>query len=388
MKRDYYEVLGVGREATLDEIKKAYRKLAMQYHPDQNPGNKEAEEKFKEAAEAYAVLADAEKRQRYDQFGHAGVGSNGGGAGFQFDPRQFADFQDIFGSIFGGGLFGDLFGGGARRRAGGGERGSDLQYTLKISFKDTLTGVDGKEIEIPRLESCHECRGSGCAPGTVPQVCPQCRGNGQVAVRQAFLQMYIPCPRCEGRGQIIPSPCPACRGGGRVHKRSKVKFRIPAGVDRGQRLRIQGEGEAGTAGGGPGDLFIVFDVEEDPQYERDGVDLHRGLEVPWSLLVLGGQMPVKTPYGDDTLRLPAGTPADKVVRIPNAGVPRLRGSGRGDLHLHLRVAVPQKLSPEQEALVRQLLALDPSVGAAPEESEGFLTKMFGGGDKGKNKKKR
>ena len=344
MPRDPYEVIGVERDASEQQIKKAFRLLARELHPDVNAHDPQAEEKFKEAAEAYAVLSDAEKRQRYDQFGHAGVGGGGGG-GFQFDPSQFADFQD------------------------------------------TLTGVDGREIEIPRLESCHECRGSGCAPGTGPQVCPQCRGNGQVAVRQAFLQMYIPCPRCEGRGQIIPSPCPACRGGGRVHKRSKVKFRIPAGVDRGQRLRIQGEGEAGTAGGGPGDLFIVFDVEEDPQYERNGFDLHRRLEVPWALLVLGGQMPVKTPYGDDVLRLPAGTPADKVVRIPNAGVPRLRGSGRGDLHLHLRVAVPQKLSPEQEALVRQLLALDPSAGTAPEESEGFLAKMFGG-DKGKNRKKR
>jgi molecular chaperone DnaJ len=386
MKRDYYEVLGVNRDATLDEIKKAYRKLAMQFHPDQNPGNKEAEEKFKEAAEAYAILSDAEKRQRYDQFGHAGVGSNGGGAGFQFDPNQFADFQDIFGSIFGGGLFGDLFGGGGRRRPGGGERGSDLQYTLKLSFQDTLTGVDAKEIEIPRLEGCDQCHGSGCAPGTSPQVCPQCRGTGQVAVRQSFLQMYVPCPRCEGRGQIILSPCPGCRGAGRVNRRSKVKFRIPAGVDRGQRLRIQGEGEAGTQGAGPGDLFIVFDVEADPQYERDGFDLHRRQEVPWALLVLGGELPVKTPYGDDALKIAAGTPADKVVKIPNAGVPRLRGSGRGDLFLHLRVAVPTRLAPEQTELVRQLLATEQAGGTVNGESEGFLAKVFGGGDKKKKKK--
>lgn len=385
MKRDYYDVLGVNRDATLDEIKKAYRKLAMQYHPDQNPGNKEAEEKFKEAAEAYAILSDSEKRQRYDQFGHAGVGSNGGGAGFQFDPNQFADFQDIFGSIFGGGLFGDLFGGGGRRRPGGGERGSDLQYTLKLSFQDTLTGVDAKEIEIPRLESCDPCHGTGCAPGTGPQVCPQCRGNGQVAVRQAFLQMYVPCPRCEGRGQIIPSPCPSCRGAGRINRRSKVKFRIPAGVDRGQRLRIQGEGEAGTQGAGSGDLFIVFDVEPDPQYERDGFDLHRRQEVPWALLVLGGELPVKTPYGDDALKVAAGTPADKVVKIPNAGVPRLRGSGRGDLFLHLRVAVPTRLSAEQTELVRQLLAAEQADGTVNGTSEGFLAKVFGG-DKKKKKK--
>ena len=242
----------MNRDATLDEIKKAYRKLAMQYHPDQNPGNKEAEEKFKEAAEAYAILSDSEKRQRYDQFGHAGVGSNGGGAGFQFDPNQFADFQDIFGSIFGGGLFGDLFGGGGRRRPGGGERGSDLQYTLKLSFQDTLTGVEAKEIEIPRLEGCDACHGSGCAPGTAPQVCPQCRGNGQVAVRQAFLQMYVPCPRCEGRGQIIPSPCPTCRGGGRMNRRSKVKFRIPAGGGPGPAPAHPGGGRGRHPGRRPG----------------------------------------------------------------------------------------------------------------------------------------
>jgi len=387
MKRDYYEILGVGREAPLDEIKKAYRKLAMQFHPDQNPGNKAAEEQFKEAAEAYAVLSDADKRRQYDQFGHAGMGNNGGGGGFQFDPSQFADFQDIFGGIFGGGLFGDLFGGGGRRRSGGGERGSDLQYTLRISFQDALFGVEAKEIEIPRMDACEECRGSGCAPGTSAQVCPQCRGNGQVAVRQSFLQMYIPCPRCEGRGQFIPSPCGTCRGGGRVHKKSKVKFRIPAGVDRGQRLRITGEGEAGVGGGGAGDLFVVFDLENDPLYERDGVDLHRKLEVPWPVLVLGGELPITTPYGNDTLKLAAGTQADKVVKITNAGVPRLRGSGRGDLYLHLRVAVPSKLSAEKAALVRQLLADEVANGAVPEASEGFLAKVFGG-DKGRKKKKR
>jgi molecular chaperone DnaJ len=209
-----------------------------------------------------------------------------------------------------------------------------------------------------------------------------------VAVRQAFLQMYVQCPRCEGRGQFIPSPCPSCRGAGRTQKRTKVRFRIPAGVDRGQRLRLQGEGEAGVNGGGTGDLFVVFDVEEDPLYQRDGVDLHRKLEVPWPLLVLGGEMPVQTPYGNDTLKLQPGTAADKVVRIPNAGVPRLRGNGRGDLHMHLRVAVPQKLSAEQEELVRRLRDLEVADGNLPEPSEGFLAKVFGGGEKKKKNKKR
>jgi molecular chaperone DnaJ len=385
MKRDYYEVLGLGKEATLDEIKKAYRKLAMQFHPDQNPGNKEAEEKFKEAAEAYSILSDAEKRQRYDQFGFKG-NQGGSTGGFQFDPNQFTDFQDIFGSFFGGGIFSDLFGGGGRRRTGGGERGSDLQFNLRISFQEALQGVENKEIEIPRQDACADCKGTGCASGTSPQVCPNCRGNGQVAVRQGFLQMAVTCPRCEGRGSIIMSPCSSCRGAGRLNKRTKLRFRIPAGVDRGQRLKLQGEGEAGVNGGGSGDLYIMFDVEEDPTFERDGQDLHRKLDIPWPLLVLGGDFPVETPYGTDTIHVARGTQADKIVKIPNAGVPRLRANGRGDLYLHLRVAVPHKLSSQEEALVRQLLHPEPADGAAPQE-EGFLAKVFGS-DKGKKKKKR
>jgi len=361
----------------------------MEFHPDQNPGNKEAEERFKEAAEAYSILADAEKRQRYDQYGFKGT-QGSGGAGFQFDPNQFTDFQDIFGSFFGGGIFSDLFGGGGRRRQGAGERGSDLQYTLRISFKESLFGVEAKEIEIPRQEACGDCKGSGCAPGTSPQTCPDCRGQGQVAVRQAFLQMYVPCPRCEGRGQVIPSPCPGCRGAGRINRRSKVKFRIPAGVDRGQRLRLQGEGEAGSKGGGAGDLFLLFEIEPDSGYERDGFDLHRKLEVPWPLLVLGGEFPVETPYGKDSIRLAKGTPSDKIMKIPNAGVPRLRGSGRGDLYLHLRVAVPTRLSSAEEDLVRQLLhpATREAIDGEEAPEEGFLAKVFGSSDKGKKKKKR
>lgn len=387
-KRDYYEVLGVSKDASVDEIKKVYRKLAMQFHPDQNPGNKDAEERFKEAAEAYAVLSDADKRRNYDQFGHAGVGGAGGGGGFQFDPNQFADFQDIFGNFFGGGgIFGDIFGTGQRRRAGGAEQGSDLQYTLRIGFKEAVFGVEAKEIEIPRMESCDSCGGSGCESGTQPQSCPQCRGNGQVAVRQGFIQMYVTCPRCEGRGQIIPSPCKSCRGEGRIHRRSKIKFKVPAGIDRGQRLRLVGEGESGRNGGGRGDLYVVFDVAGDSLYERDGFDLHRTFEVPWPILALGGNLPIETLYGQDFLKIGQGTPGDKVVKIPNAGVPRLRGAGRGDLYLHLRVAVPQKLTPNQEQLVKELLETMVSSGEAPEQPEGFLAKVFGS-EKSKKKKKR
>ena len=382
-KRDYYEVLGVGRDAQVDEIKKAYRKLAMEFHPDRNPGNKEAEEKFKEAAEAYAILSDADKRRNYDQFGHAGVGGSQGGGGFQFDPNAFADFQDIFGGFFGGGgIFGDLFGMGGGRRSHS-ERGSDLQYTLRLSFRDAIFGKDSHEIEIPRLEACETCHGDGCAPGTRPQTCPQCNGQGQVAMRQGFLQMLVNCPKCEGRGKFIPSPCNACHGEGRVQRRTKVKFKIPAGIDRGQRLRLSGEGESGR--GGKGDLYIVFDIQDDPIYEREGIDLHRRLEVPWPLLVLGGEYPVETLYGNDKVKLSAGTSAEKVVKVPNAGVPRLNASGRGDLYLHLRVGIPQKLTDEQEELVRQLAESFMPEGATAHES-GFLAKVFKA-DKGKKKKK-
>ncbi|HEX9081074.1 MAG TPA: molecular chaperone DnaJ [Holophagaceae bacterium] len=389
MKRDYYEVLGVARDAGTDELKKAYRRLAMELHPDRNPGNKEAEEKFKEAAEAYSVLSDPEKRKVYDQFGHAGLGGAGGGGGqqFQFDPRQFADFEDILGSFFGGGLFGDLFGGG-RRRANGEERGSDLQYNLRISFKDALFGQDAMELSIPRLEACEACQGSGCEAGSRPETCPQCRGQGQVAVRQGFFQMLAACPRCEGRGRIIPRPCRACSGEGRIHRKTKVSFRIPAGVDRGTRLRLQGQGESGRFGGRSGDLYVVFEVEPDPTYERDGSDLHRRLDVSWPLLVLGGTLKVDTPYGTDQVKVAAGTPADHVVRLVNAGVPRLQGGGRGDLYLHLRAAVPKSLTAEQRELLEQLRRSFEGGTADPEGEEGFLSKVFGGGDRNGKKKKR
>ncbi len=389
MKRDYYEVLGVARDAGTDELKKAYRKLALELHPDRNPGNKEAEEKFKEAAEAYSVLSDPDKRKVYDQFGHAGLGGAGGGGGpqFQFDPRQFADFEDILGSFFGGGLFGDLFGGG-RRRPGGEERGADLQYNLRISFKDAVFGQDAMELAIPRLEACEACQGSGCEPGTRPETCPQCRGQGQVAVRQGFFQMLAACPRCEGRGRIIPKPCRTCGGTGRVERKTRVTFKIPAGVDRGTRLRLQGQGEAGRFGGRAGDLYIVFDVEPDPSYERDGSDLHRRLDVPWPLLVLGGALGVDTPYGRDQVKLAAGTPADHVVRLANAGVPRLQGGGRGDLYLHLRAAVPKSLTAEQRTAIEQVRQSLDAVDAAGEPGEGFLAKVFGGSDKNGKKKRK
>jgi molecular chaperone DnaJ len=384
MKRDYYEVLGVAKGASLDEIKKAYRKLAMQYHPDQNPGDKAAEEKFKEAAEAYGVLSDEEKRRTYDQFGHAGLGGQGAG-GFQFDPGQFTDFEDILGSFFGGGIFGDLFGQ-RRGRNGFEERGSDLQYNLRLSFKDAVFGKEAMELTVPRLERCDTCSGSGCEKGTSPQACPHCRGTGQAYMRQGPFQMAVACPRCEGKGRIIPNPCKSCHGEGRVQRKSKVTFRVPPGVDRGVRVRLQGQGEAGRGGGRTGDLYVVFDVEQDPDYERDGVDLHRRLEVDWPLLVLGGTLDVETLYGPDKVKLQPGTPSDHVVKLVNAGVPRLQQGGRGDLYLHLRAAVPKKLSGEQKELVEALQAsLRHETAPAGAEGEGFLGKVFGNGKKKKKK---
>lgn len=387
MKRDYYEVLGVSKTASVDEIKKAYRKLAMQYHPDQNPGDKAAEEKFKEAAEAYSVLSDADKRRTYDQFGHAGLGGQGGGQGFQFDPGQFADFEDLLGGIFGS-FFGQSFGGGRGRRNAWEERGSDLQYNLRLSFKDAVFGKESFELTLPRLESCDTCGGSGCEKGTSPQTCAQCQGSGQAYMRQGPFQMAVACPRCEGKGRTIPNPCRTCRGEGRTEKKAKVSFRIPAGVDRGVRVRLQGQGEGGRYGGRSGDLYVVFDVEADPTYERDGFDLHRRLDVPWPLLVLGGPLKVETLYGEDEVKLAAGTPSDQVVKLVNAGVPRLQQGGRGDLYLHLRAEVPKKLSAEQRELAERLLATFQGADGQPAAGgEGFLSKILGNGEKGKKKRK-
>jgi molecular chaperone DnaJ len=237
------------------------------------------------------------------------------------------------------------------------------------------------------MEQCIECNGFGCAHGTTPKVCPQCHGNGQIAVRQSFLQMQVSCPNCGGRGRFIDNPCDSCRGAGKIHKRSKVRFRIPAGIGHGQKLRLSGEGESGDNGGSSGDLFIVFDIEKDACYERDGLDLHRQLEVSWPLLVLGGDMIVDTPYGKETIKVAAGTPSKKIIKISNAGVPKLRGAGKGNLYLHFVVFVPKKLPSEQMTLVRNLLDAETANATSVEDGEGFFGKIFNC-DKGKKKKKR
>lgn len=349
-KRDYYEVLSVERDAGDPEIKSAYRKMAIRYHPDKNPGNQEAEEKFKEAAEAYSVLSDPSKRAQYDRFGHQGV--SGAGPGFSgFDPTIFSDFSDILGDFFG---FGDLFGGGGTRRRSAAERGADLRYDLQISFEEAAFGVKTK-IRVPRLETCKDCSGSGAQPGSAPTTCPQCQGRGQVRYQQGFFSISRTCGQCRGTGQVIGNPCRACRGEGRLHAEKTLEIKIPAGVDHGARLRISGEGEAGVRSGEAGDLYVVVFVKEHPYFQRDGNDLHCALPISFSQSALGTE--IRVPTLDDKeefLKIPEGTQTGTTFRIRGKGIHFLNGRGRGDLFVTVRVMTPQKLTREQRRLLEQL----------------------------------
>jgi len=348
-KRDYYEVLGVAREATDQQIKSAYRKLALKYHPDRNPGDREAEERFKEAAEAYAILADKDKRSLYDRFGHAGVAGVGAGAGF--DPSVFVGFEDIFGSLgdlFG---FGDIFGG--RRRRAGPQRGSDLRYDLEISFEESADGTE-TALQIPREETCETCKGSGAAAGSAPEVCGQCRGTGQLRFQQGFLTVARPCSNCRGTGKVINRPCQACRGAGRVGRERKVTVKIPAGIANGQQLRLYGEGEHGTAGGPPGDLYVVIHVQEHPLFQRDGDDLYCEIPVTFPTLALGGTIEVPTLKGHEPIDVPSGTQPGSRFRLRGKGMPNVSGRGHGDLYVVARAAVPKKLTREQKHLLEEL----------------------------------
>jgi molecular chaperone DnaJ len=350
-KRDYYEVLGVDRQASDQQIKSAYRKLALQFHPDRNPGDHKAEEKFKEAAEAYAVLADAQKRGMYDRFGHAGVNAGaGGGAGF--DPTIFADFSDIFsnlGDVFG---FGDILGGGRRRR-GGPQRGADLRYDLEITFDESAEGTE-TSVVLPREETCETCSGSGAAPGTSVETCAQCRGTGQLRYQQGFLTVARPCSTCRGTGKTIAKPCTTCRGMGRVARERKLTVKIPAGIATGQQLRLSGEGEHGSGGGPPGDLYVVVHVQEHPFFHREGDDLYCELPIHFPTLALGGSIKVPTLNGREDLSIPSGTQPGARFRLRGKGMPSVTGRGHGDLHVIARAAVPKKLTKEQKQLLEQL----------------------------------
>ena len=360
-KRDYYEVLGVERTASEKELKSAYRKLALQYHPDRNPGDAVAEEKFKEAAEAFAVLGDKDKRAAYDRFGHAGVG---GAAGPQFDPSTFADFGDLFGGlgdVFG---FGDIFGGGGGRRRGGPRRGSDLRYDLEISFEQAATGHE-MQLQIPREETCETCKGTGAAAGTAPETCGQCGGSGQLRYQQGFFTVARPCGSCRGTGRVIASPCGSCRGAGRVTRERKLTIRIPAGVATGQRMRLSGDGQHGVAGGPPGDLYVVFHVAEHPFFHRENDDLHCEVPVQFTTLALGGTVQVPTLDGTHPLEIPEGTQPGTSLRLRGKGMPNVSGRGHGDLHVTVGVQVPKKPSRElREALEALRAVLPPDTGDA------------------------
>jgi molecular chaperone DnaJ len=348
-KRDFYEVLGVSRTASDGELKSAYRKLAMQYHPDRNPNDKTAEDRFKEAAQAYAVLADSEKRALYDRFGHAGVSSATQGGGF--DPSTFRGFEDIFGNI--GDIFGlgDLFGGGRR---GGPQRGADLRYDLEITFEESATGAE-TTIQIPRQESCETCSGSGAAAGSSPTVCPQCRGQGQVRSQQGFFTVARTCPQCRGAGRIIAHPCHTCRGAGRVTRERKITVKIPAGISTGQQLRLHGEGEAGVAGGPAGHLYVLIHVHEHEFFRRDGQNLFCEIPVNFTTLALGGEIQVPTLDGSETVKIVEGTQTGTTLRLRGKGMPDVSGgSGKGDLFATVQVRTPKKLSREQRRLIEQL----------------------------------
>jgi molecular chaperone DnaJ len=350
-KRDYYEVLGLERQASEQQIKSAYRKFALKYHPDRNPGDHKAEEAFKEAAEAYSVLADPQKRGLYDRFGHAGVNASAGqGAGF--DPTIFADFSDIFsglGDMFG---FGDILGGGRRRR-GGPQRGSDLRYDLEITFEESAEGTE-TSIIVPREETCETCRGSGAAPGTQPETCAQCRGTGQLRYQQGFLTVARPCSNCRGSGRTISKPCTTCHGAGRLGRERKLTVKIPAGIATGQQMRLAGEGEHGSAGGPPGDLYVVVHVQEHSFFHREGDDLYCELPINFPTLALGGTVKVPTLDEREDLAIPAGTQPGARFRLRGKGMPNVSGRGHGDLYVIARAAVPKKLTKEQKLLLEQL----------------------------------
>ncbi len=362
-KRDYYEVLSVSRDCDDQTLKTSYRKLALQYHPDRNPDNRDAEEKFKEAAEAYSVLSDPQKRAAYDRYGHQGVNGAAGGAGF--DESTFADFGDILGDLFG---FGDVFGnGGGRRGRSRVQRGEDIRYDLEITFEDTMKGLSA-DLQIPRMEACTKCAGTGAEPDGGLVTCATCSGRGEVLYQQSFLSIRKTCPTCGGRGKVIRQACTLCRGEGFHRTEKKLKVNVPAGVDNGTRLRLTGEGNPGPPGSQPGDLYVVVKVADHPVFERREFDLHCTLPVNVAQAVLGAEIEVETFDGPQTVRLPEGTQTGANFKMRGLGVPHLNSRTRGDLYVHLDVQIPKKLSREQRRLFEELKDLLPAENMPHEKS--------------------
>jgi molecular chaperone DnaJ len=351
-KRDYYEVLGVTRTATEQDLKSAYRRLAHQFHPDKNQGDAESEEKFKEAAEAYAVLSDLEQRQRYDRFGHAGVSSAASAA---WGAPGFGNIEDILGDLFG---FGDVFGGGRTgSRRSSAQRGADLRYDLEMTLEQAAVGMTA-QLRIPKLETCETCKGSGAKEGTQPEVCRTCEGAGQVRFQQGFFSVSRTCGSCRGAGQVINSPCGTCRGAARVEREKQIEVKIPAGVETGSRLRLQREGESGAYGGPPGDLYVVLHVAEHENFERQGNNLYASERVTFAQAALGFEITVKTLNGQQSLKVPAGTQTGTVFRVRGQGMPVLGGRGRGDLFVAVSVVTPTMLTREQRKLLEQLAKIE------------------------------
>ncbi len=346
-KRDYYEVLGVNRDVSEEDIKKAYRKLAMKHHPDRNPENPKAEERFKEAKEAYEVLSNANKRAAYDQYGHAGVDpSAAAGAG----AAGFGNFADAFGDIFG-----DIFGGGRGRSSV--YRGADLRYNLEIALEEAARGTETK-IRIPTMEECATCHGSGAKPGTQPTACPTCGGHGQVRMQQGFFSIQQTCPKCHGSGKIVVSPCPTCRGAGRLKQHKTLSVKIPSGVDEGDRIRLSGEGEAGVNGGPAGDLYVVIHLTPHAVFQRDHNDLHCEMPISFSVAALGGEIEIPTLDGYAKIKVPAETQTGKVFRLRGKGIKGVRSSSTGDLMCHVVVETPVNLTPRQRELLAELEAIN------------------------------
>jgi molecular chaperone DnaJ len=348
-KRDYYEVLGVGRDAGEAELKSAYRKLALQHHPDRNPDNRDAEEKFKEAAEAYSVLSDAQKRAAYDRFGHQAVSGAGGAQGF--DPNQFSDFGDILGDFFGlGDLFGQSAGGRRRTRA---QRGEDVRYDLEISFEDAMFGKS-VEIQVPNLKACDRCDGKGAEPGTGSSECGTCRGKGEVLFQQSILTIRRTCGTCGGSGKVIRTPCTECRGQGMKQVQRKLQVNIPAGVDTGTRMRLSQEGRPGANGGPPGDLYVVLNVSEHPFFERSENNLHCSIPVNFAQAALGAEIEIPTLDGPYKVKIPEGAQNGTQLRVKGRGVHHVNSHARGDLFVHVQVKTPVRLTKEQRKLFEQL----------------------------------